>query len=257
MQWLRLSVAHSLLFTASSWGVLPSIPNVAITPRLSLMAAQHEPEANPRAAFIHHIVDSLDTAAFVKFTLSSNAAQKDVSEEGAVSYEGDPMQRCVFSLRSSTNMHLFFCSCLSHIYSCVACLLCALRLSRTKSTRLKNVYGRVVLTGKDGARPQLQFLLRYEHRDVTRNVPLLMRKKKGTNTNSNGSNNLAQEVEKSLASFLGADRFQRGRLFTSSASLICLSFDGIDLSVFRCLRQSCRSFCSIPPRTKSFVYACS
>jgi len=53
-----------------------------------------------RAAFIHHIVDSLESAAFVKFTLSSNAAQKDVFEEGAISYKGDPMQRCVSSLKS-------------------------------------------------------------------------------------------------------------------------------------------------------------
>jgi len=77
--------------------------------------------------------------------------------------------------------------------------------------KLKNVYGRVVVIGS--GKVQLQLLLRYEHRDVTRNVPL----------------SDLHAVEQALTSFLEPGAFRQGRLFTTNGDVeLKLKPDGVN-----------------------------
>ena len=90
--------------------------------------------------------------------------------------------------------------------------------------RLTNVYGRVVILK---AGPHLQLLLRYQHRDVTRNIPLegslASPWKESVATEIIGVGRDTTALQEAVKSIVSSASFRRARLFTTSKFAVVAS----------------------------------
>ena len=173
---------------SSSWATAPLLgryPKAGIHVVCNAAGSTESKEAEARSSFLQELCTSLGPQrSFLKLTLSSNAAAKQADAAGDLLDESLPLHRLV------------------------------------------NVYGRVVALKNIKSKKHegfLQLLLRYEHRDVTKNLPLrsghLWTEEHEEASTVGDFSTVDAALEAALSPLLDSDRFRRARLFSTTGDV--------------------------------------